>query len=76
MLANVTAVDADRTWLLSAFAAGTPQPYVSMLNVTWRDPAGEHDDRAPRRRAGAAFYASAGMHVLVDVAGYFTGATI
>ena len=45
VLANVTAIDSTAPGYVSAYPAGTPQPYVSMLNVTWREPAGEHDDR-------------------------------
>jgi lysophospholipase L1-like esterase len=73
VLANVTAVDATAPAYLSAYAAGTPQPYVSMLNATWRFPQAS-TTIVPTSTRGAAFYGSAGMHVLVDVAGYFTGA--
>ena len=69
---NVTAIDATRPGYLTAYPAGTPQPYVSMLNATWRDPQASMTVVSTTAR-GASFFASAGMHVLVDVAGYFTG---
>ena len=69
---NVTAIDAIRPGYLTAYPAGTPQPYVSMLNATWRDPQASMTVVSTTAR-GASFFASAGMHVLVDVAGYFTG---
>ena len=71
-LVNVTAIDATAPGYISAFAAGTPQPYVSMLNVAWRDPMASMSIVATSTR-GAAFHGSAGMHVLVDVAGVLHG---
>ena len=72
VLVNVTAVDATAPGYVSMYPAGTPQPYVSMLNVTWRDPLASMTIVSNSTR-GAAFSASVGMHVLVDVTGYFTG---
>jgi hypothetical protein len=72
VLANITAVDSTAPAYLSAYAAGTPPPHVSMLNTTWRFPQAS-TTIVPTSTRGAAFSASSGMHVLVDVAGYFTG---
>ncbi len=72
VLANVTAVGTTTPGYLTAFPAGTPRPNVSMLNATWRDPVAGMTIVSTSTQ-GVDFHASAGMHVLVDVAGHFTG---
>ena len=70
---NVTAIDATAPGYLTR----VPRRHPAAVRVdAQRDlarSAGEHDRRVSTTARGAAFFASAGMHVLVDVAGYFTG---
>lgn len=72
VVANVTAVDLTAGGYLSVYAAGTPRPNVSSLNYRWRHPvAALTMSRASTR--GVAFHSYAGAHLVVDVAGWFTG---
>lgn len=72
-LVNVTVVDPTGWGFVSVYAAGTPVPDVSALNYRWRQPvAALAVSRLSDR--GMAFSSYAGVHVLVDVAGWFTGA--
>ncbi|HEU0042107.1 MAG TPA: hypothetical protein VFQ15_07145, partial [Jiangellaceae bacterium] len=72
---NVTAVDATAPGFVSAFPAGMTRPEVSMLNVAWRSPLASMSV-VPLSSRGAAFYASVGVHMVVDVAGWFLGAPV
>ncbi|MGH9133383.1 MAG: sortase domain-containing protein [Ilumatobacteraceae bacterium] len=73
IVANVTAVDARGAGWFTVLAARTPMQVVSNLNVV-----AEHDT-VPNHvisrisTAGLAVYSQTGAHVLVDMAGYFTG---
>ena len=72
VVANVTALDATDTGFLSIHAAGTALPEVSSLNYRWPQPvAALAISRVSDRGIGVHSYA--GVHVLVDVAGWFTG---
>jgi hypothetical protein len=74
IVANVTAVDARGAGWFTVLAARTPLEVVSNINVV-----AEHDT-VPNHvisrisTAGLAVYSQTGAHVLVDMAGYFTGA--
>ena len=72
---NVTAVDATAPGFVSAFPAGMARPDVSMLNVAWRSPLAAMSVVSSSSR-GVAFYASVGVHMVVDVAGWFLGAPV
>jgi hypothetical protein len=73
VVANVTAVDARGAGWFAVLAARTPMQVVSNVNVV-----AEHDN-VPNHvisrisTAGLAVYSQSGAHVLVDLAGYFTG---
>jgi hypothetical protein len=72
VVANVTAVDPTGWGFVSVYAAGTPVPDVSSLNYRWRQPVAALTVSRVSER-GVAFSSYAGIHVLVDVAGWFTG---
>ena len=72
---NVTAVDATAPGYVSAFPAGMARPDVSMLNVAWRSPLAAMSVVSMSSR-GVDFYASVGVHMVVDVAGWFLGAPV
>ena len=73
IVANVTAVDARAAGWFTVLAARTAMQVVSNVNVV-----AEHDvvpNHVISRisTAGLAVYSQNGAHVLVDMAGYFTG---
>ncbi len=72
---NVTAIDATAPGYVSAFPAGMARPDVSMLNVAWRSPLAAMSV-VPMSSRGVDFYASVGVHMVVDVAGWFLGAPV
>ncbi len=73
IVANVTAVDARGAGWFTVLAARTAMQVVSNVNVV-----AEHDN-VPNHvisrisTAGLAVYSQSGAHVIVDMAGYFTG---
>jgi hypothetical protein len=72
VLVNVTALESTKAGFVSVFAAGTRRPDVSSLNYRWRQPvAALAISRVSDR--GISVYSFAGAHILVDVAGWFTG---
>jgi hypothetical protein len=76
MLANVTAVDTTRPGYFSVWPAGTSRPTVSSLNHRWPRPVNALTVARTSDR-GVAFYAfGGGAHVVVDLAGWFTGAPV
>ncbi|HSL73531.1 MAG TPA: hypothetical protein VK853_03655 [Ilumatobacteraceae bacterium] len=74
MVANVTAVDMTRPGYFSIWPAGTPRPVVSSLNHRWPQPAGALAIARTSDRGVAFFAFGGGAHVVVDLAGWFTGA--
>jgi hypothetical protein len=72
VVANVTVVDPTGWGFVSVYAAGTPVPDVSSLNYRWRQPVAALTVSRVSER-GMAISSYAGVHVLVDVAGWFTG---
>ena len=74
MVANVTAVEPTRAGYFSVWPAGTPRPVVSSLNHRWPQPVAVLTLARTSDR-GVSFYAhGGGSHVVVDLAGWFTGA--
>ncbi len=73
IVANVTAVDTRGPGFFTVLAARTAMQGVSNLNVV------AQNDNVPNHvisrisTAGIAVYSETGAHVLIDVAGYFTG---
>jgi hypothetical protein len=72
VVANLTVVDPVGWGFVSVYAAGTPVPDVSSLNYRWRQPVAALTVSRVSER-GVAISSHAGVHVLVDVAGWFTG---
>jgi len=72
IVANVTALESTSAGFMSVYAAGTPVPEVSSLNYRWRQPVAALTVTRVSDR-GVGFSSFAGVHVLVDVAGWFTG---
>jgi hypothetical protein len=72
VVANVTAIESVALGHLGAHAAGTPRPGTSLLNPMWRIPTANTAIVATSDR-GIALYGRVGMHVAVDLMGYFTG---
>ena len=75
IVANVTVVEPTGPGFVSVFAAGTPRPDVSSLNYRWRQPVAALTVSRLSTR-GVALYSFAGSHLVVDVAGWFTGAPL
>jgi len=73
VVVNVTALESTQAGFVSIFAAGTVPGDVSSLNYRWRQPvAALAISRISDRGIGIS--SSGGAHMLVDVAGWFTGA--
>ena len=75
IVANVTVVEPTGWGFLSVYAAGTSLPNVSSLNYRWRQPVASLTVSRVSNR-GVALHSYAGAHVIVDVAGWFTGAAV
>ena len=75
VVANVTAVESTKAGFLSVFAAGTAVPEVSSLNYRWRRPVAALTVTRVSER-GVGFSSYGGIHVVVDVAGWFTGTPV
>jgi hypothetical protein len=75
VVANVTAVEPTGAGFVSVAAAGVPRPDVSSLNYRWRQPVAALTVTRMSDR-GVGFSSYAGTHLLVDVAGWFTGTPV
>lgn len=73
VVANVTAVEMTDAGFVTVHTAGVPRPNVSSLNYRWRDPVAALTV-SPVSTRGTSFYSHAGAHLVVDIAGWFTGA--
>jgi hypothetical protein len=72
----VTAVDMTRAGYFSVWPAGRPRPVVSSLNHRWPQPVAVLTVARTSDR-GVSFYAhGGGAHVVVDLAGWFTGSPV
>jgi Zinc carboxypeptidase len=74
--ANVTTVGALAPSYVTVFAAGTALPPVSTVNATEADDVVANATITPVSTRGIGVFSSAGEHVLVDVAGSFTGSPL
>lgn len=72
--ATTTYVQATGPGYLTAYPAGTPLPNVSVVNATSAGQTVANHTAIPVAVRGVSVFSSSGGHVLVDVAGYFTGA--
>ena len=70
---NVTMVDSAGGGYLTVFAAGSAQPTTSNVNTTGPGQTVANQVIVPITAAGIDVYSYPGGHLLVDVAGYFTG---
>lgn len=71
---NVTMVDSGGGGYLTVFAAGATKPDTSNLNSTAPGQTVANQVIVPVTAAGIDVFSYPGGHLLVDVAGYFTGA--
>jgi LPXTG-site transpeptidase (sortase) family protein len=72
---NITAVDADGAGFWTAWANGRPQPDTSNLNAETKGHVIANAAIVPVGPGGLDLFTTAGGHLLVDVTGYFTGAS-
>ena len=75
VVVNATATATDAAGFLTLFAAGLGRPLASNLNADNPGQTVPNHAVVPVSSAGVSFYTSSGAHLIVDVAGYFTGAT-
>ncbi len=75
VVANLTGIDHTGGGYVTVQAAGTTRPEVSSLNYRWRQPVAALTITRTSAR-GVAFFSSAGAHMAVDVAGWFTGTPV
>jgi hypothetical protein len=75
LVVNTTVVEPTGWGFLSVLAAGTPRPEVSSLNYRWRHPVAALTVTRNSTR-GMSVYSFAGAHLVVDFAGWFTGAPV
>jgi hypothetical protein len=73
IVANVTAVDARAAGWFTVFAARTAMQDVSNINVVAENDIVPNHVISRISTAGVAVFAQNGAHVLIDMAGYFTG---
>ncbi|HEX2784933.1 MAG TPA: hypothetical protein VHN36_15220 [Ilumatobacteraceae bacterium] len=72
---NVTVTSATGAGYWTAFAAGAQRPVASNLNVTTPDQTIANQVIAPVAGGAATVFSQSGGHLIVDVAGYYTGAS-
>jgi LPXTG-site transpeptidase (sortase) family protein len=72
---NVTAAGATGPGFLTVFADGAARPNTSNLNVDTPGQTVPNQVIVPVSASGVSIYTSGGGHVIVDVAGWFTGAS-
>jgi LPXTG-site transpeptidase (sortase) family protein len=70
---NVTVDQPGDRGYITAWAAGTPQPGTSNLNIDYPDQTVANQVIVPVTAAGVDVYSSAATDVIVDLAGYFSG---
>jgi hypothetical protein len=74
VVTNLTIAEADGPGYVTAYPAGQVQPGTSSLNAARRDAVTPNAAIISTSVRGVAFYSSAGTDLIVDLAGYFTGA--
>lgn len=72
---NITAVDADGAGFWTAWASGRPQPDTSNLNTETKGHVIANAAIVPVGPGGLDLFTSAGGNLIIDVTGYFTGAS-
>ena len=72
---NVTVTEAIGPGFWTAFAAGTDRPVASNLNVTTAGQTIPNQVVAPVANGSASFFSQSGGQLIVDIAGYYTGAS-
>ncbi|HRE03282.1 MAG TPA: SGNH/GDSL hydrolase family protein, partial [Ilumatobacteraceae bacterium] len=70
---TVTVTEASRAGFVTAWAAGTTQPWASTVNADGPGQTRAAGAVVPVSDSGITLFASASTHVVVDLAGYFTG---
>jgi LPXTG-site transpeptidase (sortase) family protein len=70
---NVTVDQPSDRGFITAWAAGTPQPGTSNLNIDYPDQTVANQVIVPVTASGVDLYSSAATDVIVDLAGYFSG---
>jgi LPXTG-site transpeptidase (sortase) family protein len=72
---NVTVSNATAPGFWTVFADGAARPGTSNLNIDTPGQTAPNQVIVPVSASGVSIYTSGGGHVIVDVAGYFTGAS-
>lgn len=72
---NITAVDADGPGFWTAWASGRPQPNTSNLNTETKGHVIANAAIVPVGPDGLDLFTTAGGNLVIDVTGYFTGAS-
>jgi Cysteine-rich secretory protein family len=72
---NVTVTESSAPGFVTEFPAGRQMPTSSILNVDQADQTRAAAGIFPVSAAGVALYLSGGGHIVVDLLGYFTGAS-
>ena len=72
---NVTVTGSTLPGFVTAFPAGTTQPFASMLNLDTTQQTRAAGGIVAVSRLGITVFLSGGGHVIVDFSGYFTGPT-
>lgn len=73
---NLTAVYAEGSGFVTAWAAGTPRPASSNLNTTARKQVIANHAVVPVSNRGVSFYTSETTHLIADISGYYLGAPV
>jgi uncharacterized protein YkwD len=72
---NVTVTESSGAGFVTEFPAGKPRPTSSILNVDQANQTRAAAGIFPVSSTGVALYLSGGGHIVVDLLGYFTGAS-
>ncbi len=73
VVTNVAVTRSDRRGFVTAFPAGTPRPDTATINPSFHDHTVANLAITQISSRGLAYYAKAGVDLVVDVTGYFTG---
>lgn len=70
---NITATEGTTAGFLTAYPAGAVRPFASVLNTSAAGQTRATAAVVPVSAAGFSIFSSSGGHIVVDIAGYFTG---
>lgn len=73
---TVTGVDADEAGYVTVWPSGTPRPNASNLNLFSADPIANQVIVPVGPNGKVSLYTQSGAHLLVDISGYFTAASV